>query len=437
MSAVGRLVWTYFTATPLMRGLAALGLVCVAVGLTGYSFVPVWTLGTGMRQESLFLQALVLGLPWLGLVLLVCASALMPGIVERLVCGRSIWILPGGRGRLLASVAVPAALLAVLTAAAATIAFFSFRAQISLGHLLTRTLLMAFIDFGLIYTALWLVGKTSGLWRLAGTLWMVVTIMIPFRYLAGIPPFSGLEALGLASWLAFGAMLLAGGRIRHSFQRVRARGATAAKNLVPAIRYAPGGETDLLLGTTRPWVVALGQAVPLGVAAWFVPEGKVWLFFLVLFTAIAGAITSQAAARSRRLWLRFDWSRDEIFGRVERAFWRYNVCSLAVLLLLFVGLGSYFDFTAQVLGLGVALLVLGCAVSAYLGLMITRGLDWFEASLGVVTMVILGLTAVAVFDQNLTAALELEVLLAGLTVAYRVMARTRWTALDWMRCRTA
>lgn len=435
MRAVARLIRTYFTATPLMRGLVVLGLVCVAIGMAGYLYVPFWTLGTGMRNQPLWYQTVLLGLPWLGLILMFSASVLMPVIVERFALGRLIWVLPGGRIRLLASAALPAGLFALLTATAATLAFLGYPIETDLPRVFFRTLFMAFVDFGLIYASLWLVSKTSGIWRLMGSLWIVVSITLPLRYVGGIPSATVPEWFGLAGWIAFGAILLSGGRVRHALEGLRARAGSLAGRIVPPVQYAAGAETDLLLGTTRPWIVALGQVVPIAVAAWFIWDGRVWIFYLTLFSAISGAITSNAAARSRRFWLKFGWTREELFRRVESAYWRYNSYSLAVLLMLFVAFGTYFDFATPLMAFGIPLLVLGALVSSYLGLMITHGLGWFEASLAVVTMVLIGLTALAVADENIATAIEFGLLLGTLAIAYRFMARARWIALDWMRCR--
>jgi hypothetical protein len=117
------------------------------------------------------------------------------------------------------------------------------------------------------------------------------------------------------------------------------------------------------------------------------------------------------------------------------AYWRYHAYSLGVLLLLFAGLGWYAGFEPWVSALGLALLVLGCIDCTYLGLMITRGLGWFESVLCILTLVALTLAALAIMREHLALAVELELLLVGLAVAYRFMARSRWIAIDWMRCR--
>jgi hypothetical protein len=266
-----------------------------------------------------------------------------------------------------------------------------------------------------------------------GLLWIIISITIPGRYLAGIPPFSPLEGIGLAAWILFGALLLAGGRGRHLLQRLRARAGALGGRASRPLHYVAGSETDLLLDTARPWIIALSQVIPIGIMAWFVAETRIWIVFLMIFSAIAGAITSQAAARSRRLWLRFNGSREQLFPRVEWAYWRYNACSLGVLLVLYLVLGRYFEFNGSVLVLGVALLAVGCTVFHYLGLMITRGLGWFESTLCILTMSSLTLAAVAIMRQNVTVAVELELLLVVLAVVYRFLAQARWAALDWMR----
>jgi hypothetical protein len=208
---------------------------------------------------------------------------------------------------------------------------------------------------------------------------------------------------------------------------------------LPTPAYAAGAELTLLLGTSRPWIVALGQAVPLGAAHWLIEFPSVWLLYLTVFSAISGAITSTAAAKSRTLWLKFGWTRAEMFARVEAAYWRYNGYALGVLLLLFVAMGTYREVATPVLALGLASLALASVVSSYLGLLMTRGLRWGEITLGILTMGLIMATAVAVGDANanLAYAIELTSALAGLAVVYRAIARRRWVGLDWMVCRNA
>ncbi len=97
MSSIARLIWIYFTANPLCRGLSAFGLVLMLAGMTGYLTYPAWTLGTGMRRLPEWYQATVLISPWLGLILLFFASSTLPAVVERLVLGRAVYVLAGSR----------------------------------------------------------------------------------------------------------------------------------------------------------------------------------------------------------------------------------------------------------------------------------------------------------------------------------------------------
>jgi len=439
MSAVLRLTLTCFTATPLTRRLAEIGITAIIVGLAGTVWLGGYPQIFYMGREPALYEMLIVSLPFMGLILLVASTVLLPAIVERMALGRAVWVLPGGRSRLLVSTVLPAVLLSLLVAVGTSLSFLISPFDVPLSMLLQsfyRIFLMAFVDFGLIYTAIWLVGKTSGVWRLAGTLWIVVSITIPLRYTGGgIPPFSFLEGLGLASWVVYATLLLSGGRLRHSLPTLRARLTALGERIFPVFRYSAGHEVDLLLGTTRPWIVALGQAIPIGLMVWFVPFAPIWIMFLVTFSAIAGATTSQAAAHSRRLWLRYDWTREDIRRRVEAAYWRYNAWALSVLLVIYMGLASYAGFDWEVVALSIVLIMLGGIACTYLGLMITRGLGWFEATLGILSMIVLVLAAFAILRGMFVAAVELEVVLAGLGVAYALIARRRWGALDWMQCR--
>ena len=441
MRAVARLVWTIFTATPLLRWFAGVGAAALLFGLVGYFMLPAWSLGTGSRPEALWLQAVVEILPFLGLLLLLAASSRLPTIVERIALGRAVWLLPAGRVRLFAGTLIPPLLLAALTAATATAAFLHYPIEISYARVFWRTFLMAFIDCGLIYTAIWLVSKTSGVWRLVGTFWIVLSLTIPLRYIGGIPPFSALEAIGLATWVVFALLLLSGGRLRHALAAWRQRATSLYRTLAPAGSYARGSEIDLLLGTTRPWIVAFGQLLPMGAVAWILSAGDAWLVvalnFLIIFSAIGGAFTSQAAERSRRLWLRFDWTRDEMRRNVELAFWRYNAWSLLVLVLVFLGLALWKDLGADVVAASTALIVLGTVSCTYLGLTITRGLSWLESTLCIVTLMSLTIAAILIVRGNLDLAIGLEIFLAALAIFYRALAKARWARLDWMLCRPA
>jgi len=441
MSAVLRLVWTFFTATPLLRWFAAIGCVALPVGIAGYVLVPSWTPGSGTRPEPLWLQATVEVLPFIGLLSLLAASARLPVIVERFALGRSIWLLPAGRMRLLLATLLTALLLALLTATTATAAFLRFPLEISYSRIFWRTFVMAFVDFGLIYTAVWLCGKTSGVWRLVGVFWILLSLTIPLRYVGGIPPFSPLEGIGLALWAVFALALLAGGRLRHALAPLRERLAAVRNRLVPAAIYRRGSEVDLLLGTSRPWIVAFGQIVPVAAMLWLIPVRSPWMVvaftFLILMSAIAGAITSKAAERGRRLWLRQAWTRDELRSRIERAFWRYNAWCIGVLVLVVIAVGAWLRLPVGIVATAAGLIVASGVASTCLGLTITRGLGWLESAFCIVTTAALVRATFATLLADFRTAIALAVFLVAAGVCYRWLALRRWRRLDWMLCRPA
>lgn len=437
MRAVARLIWLYVAATPLQSGLLILGLGCISAGLAGYLYYPTWSLGTGMRNEALSYQLLVLLAPWVGLMLLFFASAQLPTIVERLARGRSILVLPGGRVCVVLSAIATAGTIALVTTVAGRLSFFYYPSELVPENLLGRMFVVTFSSAGLMYVALWLVGKTSGVWRLMGSLLVIFCVVLPMGLIGrpvGVPP---LVWLGAIPWVAFATLLLFGSRLKHAFADRGLRAWRAARRRLPGTRYSAGDELALLLGTTNPWIVAVGQVVPIAAAVWWIPQANVLLFFLTIFGAISGAITSTAAARSRALWLRFHWTRAEIFDRVETAFWRNNVYALGVLLLLFVAIGNYREFATPVLALGIVLLATSSLASSYLGLLMTRGLRWRETALGLVTMGLIMAAAIAVndTDSGVMRAIVLNVVLAAVAVIYRFAAKRRWIGLDWMLCR--
>src|SRR5690606_41612838 len=121
-------------------------------------------------------------------------------------------------------------------------------------------------------------------------------------------------------------------------------------------------------------------------------------------------------------------TRAELFRRVERAYWHYNGYSLGVLLLLLVGLGSFYELPTRLMALGLPLVVLGAAATSYLGLMMTKGLGVGEALLGSATMGWLMATSVAATRADVDAGVVIgpEVALARGALLYRALAKTRW-----------
>ena len=102
-----------------------------------------------------------------------------------------------------------------------------------------------------------------------------------------------------------------------------------------------------------------------------------------------------------------------------------------------VGVGTYFYVPTGTLAFGMGLLMLGSALSTYLGLMITTRIGWVDAALAVATMLALMLVAVYTSAPSTPPAqiVVLEALLVGGVLIFRHVARRRWTNLDWMLCR--
>jgi hypothetical protein len=218
----------------------------------------------------------------------------------------------------------------------------------------------------------------------------IATLALPVQFIAA--PTSPLRWPLLGSLLIWGTVIAGFAFTPHfkaAWAALSRRAAAGCSRAQTARPYQPGREVDLLIGVDRPWVLALGQIAPIVIATFFISRPNLWLFYFALFSAISGAITSFSAARSRALWLRTDWSRSELFTQVEAAFWWNNCYATGVLLLLFVAIGIHSQLETVLLALGLPLLALGAGASAYLGLMMTRGVGALEAFLAMGVMALL------------------------------------------------
>ena len=87
MKAVARLVWSYFTGTPVLRVFTIGGLILMAIDF--------YILVTQPHSGEKFWLAI------LGLIVFFLGSALMPVMFGRLARSHAIGVLPGGRVKLL------------------------------------------------------------------------------------------------------------------------------------------------------------------------------------------------------------------------------------------------------------------------------------------------------------------------------------------------
>jgi hypothetical protein len=430
-----RLVYTYFAGTLAQRILSTAGLVLTAVT---YVLLRV-------QPQSL----------WLGVLALVAAaafymgSALMPVTFGRMARAQTSKLLPGARVKLLASALITVMLVALPTPFLFVSGVLTFMgppghptaAQIAQFHRgIVQTfwssyaLLIVFSAW--LYVALWFItSKRNTVGFLQGLTVLAVALIVPTRNIVDPEALMWWDLTQAAVTLGgFSVLFLLWPTLRLFVGRRR----TVSGPLRGKRSRLRGREIDLLLGTSNPWLLAFGQLLPVLLAARIgYYSAAVWLFYLTIFSTVAGAIAGQAAERSRVLWLRGDWSTIQLFAKVEQSFWRHNCWVLAILLILMVAIGSHAHLPVMLLATGLPLLILGTVLSTYLGLMITHGLRLAESALAVVVM--LALMAVAVLAarnaNDLVTVSMLEFALALAALALRFAARSRWAHIDWMQCR--
>jgi hypothetical protein len=439
VKTVLKLVLTYFTGTPLLAVITALGIVGVVGGSAVFQYLP--PLLGGPSSFSLGMMTVITLTPAAGVIGVAFGASLLPTLFARLAASHYLYVLPYGRIKLLASVFVTLALVA-LVAAATTTAYY-VRTPLQLDVVFARAFVVSLLTCNLLYVVVWLTGKsTSALWLLLGSIAAIGTLLVPLPFIA-LPSRSlaGPWVASLVLWALFATAFLLAPRFKGRVGRIRQ--AIAAR--FSGAPYRGGGEIDFVLGTGRPWALAFGQVVPILVAAYFLRGFAVMapsaqnplLFFMTILSILAGAIASLAATRSRSLWLRAHWSRAELFRRVEDALWRHNSAALGVLLVVLVVIGTNFYVAKTTLMFGIGLVMLAVALSTYLGLMITARIGWLEAVLAVATMLLLMATAnyAGRPATPATVVVAFEAVLAALVLIFRTVAQRRWTRIDWMRCR--
>ncbi len=437
MKAVLRLIYTNFCCTAAQKILSVVGGTVIVV-----SFVLLVSVA-----QSWILGAFAVA----GIASLCIGSSMMPLMFGRMARSHMSGTLPGFRIKLLASalvtlliVATPAPVMAVYgLMAAAPLSPHATAAQIARAHrgiiqtfwiTYSSTIMLTFW----IYVALWFItSKRNTLGYLQGLIVIALLLLAPTRHIVEPDELVAWDmTVSIGTLLAFSALFLLWPWLRSVAARLPLRG--RIRFPTSQSTRTRGREIDLLLGTANPWLLGIGQLLPVLLAARIgFYSAAVWLFYLTIFSTVAGAIAGQAAERSRALWLRGDWSPSQLFVQVERSFWRHNNYVLGILLILMVAIGSYASLPVTLLVMGLPLLILGTLLSTYLGLMLTRRLRWSESVLAVGIM--LALMAVAVLAARNSASLPVVILMEaalGLTaLALRYVARSRWARIDWLQCR--
>ena len=420
MKAIARLVLTNFAPTPLLRAFSIAGFV-----MFGVTF---WALRARSHNDDFFM--------WFGAIadlLLIAATSLMPLMFGRLARSHAIGVLPLGRLKLLIS-----AFLTLLIVSLPVPLCISFGFSPAVLWQFVFTLLGQMIAIGWLYLAMYFVSSQRAIaGYIKGLLVILAAVISPLRDSITLDVTVIGKAVQLAViWGVFSTGFLLWPMWKTRIARVR-NAATAGSNLLLR-RRVEGREVDLMLGTAHPWLLATAQVVPIAFAATIgFYKASVWIYYLTIFSTVAGAIACQAAERSRALWLRSGWSREELFARVERSFWRHNSYVLAVLVVLMIGIGSYAGLPATLIAAGLPLLAIATLLSTYLGLMITRGLHLLEAMLAITSMMVLMAVAIlaARSTTNLRWVVLSEVVLFAAVIVFRSVARRRWAHIDWMLCR--
>ena len=439
MKAIARLIYTYYTGTALLRFISPAGLLAGIGGSALLLYFPPLTGGSGNPTPlSLAQEGLVFFLPVTGILCFTFGASLLPTLLARFATSHYLYVLPYGRAKLLASAFATVALTALF--AACIITMYYYQMPFALDLMFQRALAVSFVTSSFLYVVLWLTGKGGNIGLLAGAFVLIATLVLPLRFIA--LPSTSLAipwTICAAVWAVFATSFLLAPRMKASVGRVRhaLAGLTGSS-------YRGGGEIDFLVGTARPWALAAGQGVPIAIATVLLHSFGLtapslpspWLFFFTIMSVIAGALASFAATRSRALWLRARWTRAELFTNVESSFWRYNCCTLGVLLLLLVWSGDVLEMPTRVVAFGMGLLALASALSTYLGLIVTARIRWVDAALAVTTMAAL-MSAVVYTSSPATSTATIVAFEAGLvalTVFVRELARHRWGRLDWMLC---
>jgi hypothetical protein len=432
MSTVLRLVFTFFTGTPITRGLTIGGLVLFGASILSVTYLP----------QTAYLLAFAL----VGQLTLFLGSGLMPMMFGRMAQGHALQMMPFGRVKLLAAalisvavVGLPAGLITPIAYAASTGAKLAEVSKypgavdflVDMGLLIYTSVALI---VGWLYLIMWFNVSQRNLAGLAKSLFIILLVVfVPARELEDQSATIHWNLIQLAViWTVFGAGFLWWSRVKRAVAPLR-----------PNLRSSSGNDTwgkevALILGTHNPWLLVGAMVLPMLIATRAGASSPgIWLFVLTIFSTVTAAVAGQAASRSRALWLRSSASRAELFAEVERSFWRHNAVVLGILLALMIGIGSYVRLPGQLLAGGLPLLVLGTLSSTYLGFTLTRGLRWPEICIGAAVMLTLMSVALLLGANvvNLGVVYAIEALLLAVVFVLRAVARRRWSRIDWIECR--
>jgi hypothetical protein len=439
MSPVLRLSLIYFTGARLNRWLTISSAALVGLGTIGlwkyaarYSVMITPGQKLELSNTSIALSAIIWLIPIVGVVALFFAGALMPAIFGHLARGRQLDMLPYGRVRLLSSAVCTVCLIAAIFGLVTKALFLAFPEPPE--FVFAKGFAIALLTFSPMYLLVWFVGRAKGaIGTLSGSMLIIPSLALPLHFIQiPQPPMSFPVTVGALIGLICAIVFLTAPIWRHWSLFSWIGPERTSRRVSPG--YSPGNEFALITGTARPWVLSIGLIVPVAVATLFITAPSIWLCYFMLCSVISGGISSLSVSRSRALWLRGPWTRSKLLSEIEGLHWRQNAYCLSSLIVLLVAIGSYLEFPTSLLAAGIPLLLLGCATGTYLGLMMTRSIDWLDATCAAATMIVLLVVAVQAANLSFPTLACAYASLVCLAFGYRVLAQKRWARLDWIEC---
>jgi hypothetical protein len=436
VKTVLRLLTVYFTGTRLQRWMSLFALILLSLGLLGlwkYSALLLVGPRTTLSNGSIAFSALVWMAPILGVLALFFSAALMPIVFGHMARAKHLHVLPYGRWKLLISVVLVLAFVAMMFGGVVEALYVSF--PIDQGPVFGKAMAIAALTFSPMYLFVGLINRAKGaLGSLGGAMLIIPCLALPFHFVQiPQPPLRLPLLIGSAIFVVCAGAFLTAPRWRNwapsgmppwGLPRTRSRS-----------EYRAGSEFALLVGVARPWMLSAWLIFPVGVATLFVRSANIWLCYFMLCSVICGGISSLSVSRSRSLWLRGPWSRSQLLVLLEALYWRQNAYCVTVLLVLLVVIGSYLGFPSSLLAIGIPLLLVGAAIGTYLGLMMTRGIGWLDAMCAACAMLLMLVIALYGVEMPIAVLVGLDVAVVVLAITFRSLAQRRWSRLDWVLCR--
>ena len=427
MSAVLRVFWLFYTAFPLQRWFAVLGL--VAFGLL--SARGVW----------LDVPAAVYFIIALAFTILAAFPAVFAGgaLFRAISAPRSHQLFPRFRGRMLA-----AALLLVASLVLWFGIVLSASALLEGRAVPVAVFVYAFGFVTAVFFWVWLFS--------ADARWGFTFVVLPLGFITlvrtgpGAPDADTLllwpVVIGAsAAWAVFGGWYLSARRVRPmalspaASREVRPWTRPPTRETAMRAALSWNGQPDLARAT----LAALGGGAAAGIALLVVvlllPKlGRavplltsfIWPFVSM---SLVGAVVGRIVHQSRLLWLHVGGGRDGIRDLIERAAWRSGLAAFAVTMTTALIVTVPFGPSVRELVLGLAVCASAAIYGACVALAALSGTRTQLVGFGLMGLAQLGLIARA--DPTVTSvAIIIVAQLLG-AVLWRSLAVRRWRRIDW------